>query len=153
MSTPTTLLLAAIDPIGIIIGAGIGVVVGGIGAWLFIGATTGKSIRTARAEGESIVEKARNEAQTEARRIESETEKKVDQRRKAVDKEAASMLADAKDSQARSAKREETLDQKLDQLTRREEKLERVQRQLRHEHTTHREKQPQRRSGGVASYM
>lgn len=130
MSTPTTLLMAAIDPIGIIIGAGIGVVVGGIGAWLFIGATTGKSIRTARAEGESIVEKARNEAQTEARRIESETEKKVDERRQAVEKEAAGMLSEAKDSQARSAKREETLDQKLDQLTRREEKLEKKENRI-----------------------
>ena len=130
MSTPTTILLAAIDPIGIGIGAGIGIVVGGILAWLFIGATTGKSIRTARAEGESIVEKARNEAQTEARRIESESEKKIEDRRQAAEKESTSMLADAKDSQARSAKREKTLDQKLDQLTRREEKLEKKENRI-----------------------
>ena len=130
MSTPTTLILAAIEPVGILIGVAIGIAVGGIGAWLFIGATTGKSIRTARAEGESIVEKARNEAQTEARRIESETEKKGEERRKAVEAESTSILAEAKQAQTRATKREETLDQKLNQLTRREEKMEKKEGRL-----------------------
>ena len=130
MSTPTTFVLAAIEPIWIVIGSGAGIALGAVAAWLFIGATTGKSIRTARAEGESMIEKARNEAQTEARRIESESEKKVEERRRTVEQEAATMLSEARDSQARSAKREQTLDQKLDQLTRREEKLEKKENRI-----------------------
>ena len=130
MSTPTTFVLAAIEPIWIVIGSGAGIALGAVAAWLFIGATTGKSIRTARAEGESMIEKARNEAQTEARRIESESEKKVEVRRRTVEQEAVTMLSEARDSQARSAKREQTLDQKLDQLTRREEKLEKKENRI-----------------------
>ena len=128
MSTP--LFLAAIDPVTIGIGAGIGLVVGAIGAWLFIAATTGKSIRTARAEGESIVEKARSEAQAEARRIEAETEKKSDERRKTAEQESTALLAEAKESQERAAKREEKLDQKLEQISRREERIEKKESKL-----------------------
>ena len=128
MSTPT--FLAAIDPVAIGIGAGIGLVVGAIGAWLFIAATTGKSIRTARAEGESIVEKARSEAQAEARRIEAETEKKSDERRKTAEQESTALLAEAKESQERAAKREEKLDQKLEQISRREERIEKKELKL-----------------------
>ncbi|MEE2972076.1 MAG: ribonuclease Y [Planctomycetota bacterium] len=131
MTSPDSLTtLAVIDPIGIGIGIGIGALLGAIAAWLFIAATTGKSIRTARAEGESIVEKARSEAQSEARRIESESERKIDERRESAERETASMLAEAKEAQTRATKREETLDQKLDQITRREERLEKKETRL-----------------------
>lgn len=130
MSTPSTIVLSAMEPMGILLGTGIGFVIGGIAAWLFIGATTGKSIRTARAEGKSILEKARNEAQTEARRIESVGEEKVEERRKTIESEARSILSEARESQDRSLKREELLDQKLEQFTRREEKIEKKEGRL-----------------------
>ncbi len=128
MSTP--ILIAELDPTAIGIGAGIGLLVGAIAAWLVIAATTGKSIRTAKAEGASIVEKARSEAQAEARKIESETEKRVEERRKAAETESTAMLAEAKEAQSRAAKREETLDQKLEQINRREERLEKKESRL-----------------------
>ncbi len=104
--------------------AGGAAVIGGIAAWLFIAATTAKSISTAKAEAGTIVEAARSEAQTAARAIEVETEARVEERRKAVEKDATEILSDAKEAQARANKREETLDNKLSQLTRREEKFE-----------------------------
>ena len=123
-------LLGNIEPYGALIGLAFGVALGGIGAWLVIAATTGKSIRTARAEGESIVEKARSEAQAEVRRIESESAQQLEERRKSAENDATAMLAEAKESQARATKREETLDQKLDQITRREERLEKKESRL-----------------------
>ena len=130
MTNPEFLILAAIDPTSIGIGIAAGALVGAVGSWLFIGATTGKSIRTARAEGESIVEKARNEAQTEARRIESESETRNNDRREEAKKEATSLLAEAKNAQGRATKREATLDQKLEQINRREERLEKKESRL-----------------------
>ena len=128
MSIP--ILIAELDPTAIGIGAGVGLLVGAIAAWLVIAATTGKSIRTAKAEGASIVEKARSEAQAEARKIESETEKRVEERSKAAETESTAMLAEAKEAQSRAAKREETLDQKLEQINRREERLEKKESRL-----------------------
>jgi ribonuclease Y len=104
--------------------AGGAAAIGAIAAWLFIAATTAKSISTAKAEAGTIVEAARSEAQAAARAIEAETEATVQERRKAVEKDATEILRDAKEAQARANKREETLDNKLSQLTRREEKFE-----------------------------
>jgi ribonuclease Y len=104
--------------------AGGAAVIGAIAAWLFIAATTAKSISTAKAEAGTIVETARSEAQAAARAIEAETEGRVEERRKAVEKDATEILSDAKEAQVRANKREETLDNKLSQLTRREEKFE-----------------------------
>ncbi len=103
---------------------GIAAVSGGILGWLLITATTGKSIGTAKAEAATIVEAARNEAQAGARSIEAEADAHAAERRKAVETEAAELLREAKEAQARANKREETLDSKMTQLTRREEKFE-----------------------------
>ncbi|MDA0295769.1 MAG: ribonuclease Y [Planctomycetota bacterium] len=104
--------------------AGGAAVIGAITAWLFIAATTAKSISTAKAEAAAIVETARSEAQAAARAIEVEAEAVAKERRKAVEKDATEILRDAKEAQTRANKREETLDNKLSQLTRREEKFE-----------------------------
>jgi len=122
-------LVLALEPQDFI-GFGIAAVAGAILAWLLITATTGKSIGTAKAEAATIIEAARSEAQAAARSIEAEVEEKASERRKAAEKESADLLSEAKDAQARANKREETLDSKLTQLTRREEKFERKETRL-----------------------
>ncbi|MHC4245556.1 MAG: ribonuclease Y [Planctomycetota bacterium] len=111
-------------------GFGIAAAVGAGLSWLLITATTGKSIGTAKAEAATIIEAARSEAQTAARSIEAEVEAKATERRKAAEKESADLLSEAKEAKARANKREETLDSKLTQLTRREEKFERKETRL-----------------------
>ena len=117
-------LTLALEPTSIGLGGLIGLAVGGVISWLTIAATTGKSIRTARAEGESIVDKARSEAQSAARAIESDAERNSEERRKATERECAEMSASAKESLDRAVKREEKLDQKLEQINRKEERIE-----------------------------
>lgn len=124
LATLDPTLTLALEPASIALGGLIGLVVGGVISWLTIAATTGKSIRTARAEGESIVDKARSEAQSAARSIESEAEKNSEERRKAAEKECAEMSTSAKEALDRAIKREEKLDQKLEQMNRREERIE-----------------------------
>jgi ribonucrease Y len=110
----------------VIIGAHLfGVIVG-----LFVMSTLfHRSRRRARQEAELIVQTARAEGEAKAKEAELEAEKKIADRRAKMDKEIADGLADIKASQARAAKREETLDRKLESINQREGKLE--QREIR----------------------
>ena len=83
IDSPLTL---AIDPAAVGLAGLTGLIVGGIISWLIIAAATGKSIRTARAERESIIDKAKNEAQSAARTIESEAERRADEKRAATER-------------------------------------------------------------------
>ena len=117
-------LTLAMDPATIGLAGLIGLIVGGVISWLVIAATTGKSIRTARAERESIIDKAKSEAQSTARAIESEAERRSDEKRAATERECAQMSVLTKESLDRVVKREEKIDQKLEQINRREDRIE-----------------------------
>ena len=105
----------------VIVGAHLfGVIVG-----LFVMSTLfHRSRRRARQEAELIVQTARAEGEAKSKEAELEAEKKIAERRAKMDKEIADGLADIKASQTRAAKREETLDRKLESINQREGKLE-----------------------------
>ena len=72
---------------------------------------------------ERILKEGRSQAEALARTAELEPERKAAERRDAFDKEVAATLAELKQSQARAAKREDTLHRKLEQLGEREQSL------------------------------
>jgi ribonucrease Y len=82
-----------------------------------------RALADARAESERILKEGRSQAEALARTAELEAERKAAERRDAFDKEVAATLAELKQSQARAAKREDTLDRKLEQLGEREQSL------------------------------
>ena len=102
-----------------IVSALAGLVLGGVIAGLILAPRRSQ----ARSEAESILREAKAEAENLAKTAELEAERKAAERRDAFDKEVAATLAELKQSQARVAKREDTLDRKLEQLGEREQSL------------------------------
>ncbi len=121
--------LLALDPLvwilpvaALAVGAAIGVFV--------VAGMAGRSLRQARAEAAQLLEKARAEAQSTAKGIELEAEKRTQERRQAFDREVSQALAEIKESQGRAARREEILDRKLEQISNRETKLDQQEQRL-----------------------
>ncbi len=106
------------------IGIGVGgLLLGGVGGWLFLRATAGGTIRLARREAEHIISAAKTEGDAEKQKIELETERQANKRRSALDTEIADARSEIKKDQARLEKREDNLDSKLDQMAERQTKL------------------------------
>ncbi|MBL9147891.1 MAG: ribonuclease Y [Phycisphaerae bacterium] len=94
-----------------------------VGAF-FVSAVFGRSIRRGREEAQLLLQTARAEGEAKAREVELDAEKKASERRAQFDREVAEALAGIKESQARAAKREETLDRKIESINQRETKIE-----------------------------
>ena len=105
---------STLDPLASGIAAILGAVTGSVLTWFLFRALTGNTIKRAGKEAERIMQTAQAEADAEGQRIQLEAEKKAAKRREEVDGEIAAALADVKKDQARIAKREDTLDQKLE---------------------------------------
>ncbi|MDP6542302.1 MAG: Rnase Y domain-containing protein, partial [Phycisphaerales bacterium] len=103
-----------------------GLVVGGVGGWLFIRATTGGTIRLARRQAEQIIAASKTEGEAEKQKIELESERQVNKRRGELDSEIAEARSEIKKDQARIEKREDSLDNKLDQVAERQSKLDEI---------------------------
>ncbi len=102
-----------------------GIAAGFLLAWVLFGMIPGNSIRRARRESEQIIRAATAEADAAKQRVELEAEKKARERREALDREIAETVAEIRANQARLAKREDNLDQKLEKVSERESKLDR----------------------------
>jgi len=128
------------DPTG---GFGIAAILAAVGIALTVGAVvgimifslaSGRGLKAARAEADRLMadakgqaelaaEAARSEAEKKAREIELAAEKRAGEKRAAIDQEAKASQAKLDESLARAAKREETLDRKLDSINQREQKI------------------------------
>jgi ribonuclease Y len=109
------------------IGIGVGgLLLGGVGGWLFLRATAGGTIRLARREAQQIISTSKTEGDAEKQKIELETERQANKRRSALDTEIADARSEIKKDQARLEKREDNLDSKLDQVAERQTKLDEI---------------------------
>jgi len=102
-----------------------------VAGWLANRLATGNTLKRARADAEKIIKAAETEGEAARQKIELEAEKKAGERRDALDKEITEALADLKRDQKRLAKREDTLDQKFEQVAQRERELDQMAEQLR----------------------
>jgi ribonuclease Y len=135
------ILLQATNPNGdfgiaaILVAAGIALIVGAVVGIVILSFASGRGIKAARAEadrmladakaqGELAADAARSEAQKRAGEIELAAEKAANEKRAAVDRESKATQAKLDESLARAAKREETLDKKLESIGQREQKIE-----------------------------
>ena len=101
----------------------LGVLAGGLGAFIVLSMFTTKSLKLARDESQSLLKSAEKEAEATSRKFELESEKKATERRESLDRELTSARTEFKSQQDRVNKREETLDRKFDQLSTRENRL------------------------------
>ena len=128
------------DPTGgfgiaaILVAAGIALTVGAVVGIMIFSLASGRGLKAARAEADRLMadakgqaelaaEAARSEAEKKAREIELAAEKRAGEKRAALDQEAKATQAKLDESLARAAKREETLDRKLDSINQREQKI------------------------------
>jgi ribonuclease Y len=101
----------------------LGVLAGGLGAFIVLSMFTTKSLKLARDESQSLLKSAEKEAEATSRKFELESEKKATERRESLDRELTAARTEFKSQQDRVNKREETLDRKFDQLSTRENRL------------------------------
>jgi len=116
--------LLAISPLESGIAAILGIIGGAVLMWVVLRALTGNTLNRARKDAEQIVQTASAEAEASKQRIELEAEKRAAKRREELDQEIVEALAEIKKDQARLAKREDTLDKKLEKIGQTEVKLE-----------------------------
>jgi len=123
-------ILLAVEPMTIasvvaalLVGFALGAVVYGL--------LVNRTLRAAREDAARLVKEGRDEGEAAAQRIQLEAERGATERRKEFDREIAEGLAELKESQARAARREETLDRKLERISERETRLERHEDELR----------------------
>ena len=120
---------------GVFIAAGIALAVGAVVGIVVFSFASGRGIKAARAEADRLIADAkaqaqltadakRSEAEKHAREIELAAEKAAGEKRAAVDRESKATQAKLDESLARAAKREETLDRKLESIGQRETKIE-----------------------------
>ncbi len=102
---------------------GLGIALGAAIGALVISRITGSTLAAAKRESAQIVATARAEGEAASKRIELDAEKRANERRGLLDKEIAEALNEIKKDQARIAKREESLDRKLDAQSEREKAL------------------------------
>jgi ribonucrease Y len=107
------------------VGALVGLVAGAIVTYVLVNRLSNRSLKQATDEAERLLRDARAEAESLTREAELDAEKRAAERREAFDKEIATALAEIKESQTRAAKREETLDRKLEKITERENRIDR----------------------------
>ncbi|MBT4529593.1 MAG: ribonuclease Y [Phycisphaerae bacterium] len=116
-----------IDNIWLVLGVGIGgLLFGGCIGWFAIRAITGGTIRLAKRDAEQVVSAAKVEADSITQKAELDAERTSTARRKEIDAEVASAHDEIKSDQARITKREDGLNQMMDQITDRQSKLDSV---------------------------
>ena len=97
----------------------VGVLVGVLLARLLVGRT----LTSAKAEADRLLEVAKAEGRTAREKAELETEKKILERKAAFDEEAERTRGELRDQEKRLTKREDQLDRKFDQMAKKEEAL------------------------------
>jgi len=118
----------------ILVAAGIALVVGAVVGVVVFNFASGRGVKSARAEADRMLADAktqaelsadavRSEAEKKAREIELAAEKRANEKRAALDQEARSTQSKLDESLARAAKREETLDRKLESIDAREKRI------------------------------
>ncbi len=116
--------------LNLILGGLGGVVLGGL-ALLGIMKTMGRGIVSqAKTDAQRIADQARLEAQTHAKQIELEAQKAAIAAREQADRDAESQRRELRALDDRLAKREETLDRKLDTLTVKERNIDDLERRI-----------------------
>jgi len=106
------------------LGIGVGsLIVGIVGGWFLVRAITGGTLRLAKREAEQMVSAAKTEGDSIKQKVELEAERDAGKRRKELESEVSQAQEEIKKDQARIAKREDGLDQMMDQLTDRQTKL------------------------------
>lgn len=110
---------------GVEIAIGVGIAIVAIAAgWVLNGLASGNTLSRAKQEGQQLIRAAETEAEAARQKAELEAEKKATKRREGLDKEIAGARAELKEDQNRLAKREDTLDRKLEKVADQESKLE-----------------------------
>ena len=118
----------------VLIAAGIALVVGAVVGIVIFSMASGRGLKAARAEADRMIADAkaqaeltadamRSESEKKAREIELAAEKQSSEKRAALDRESKASQAKLDESLARAAKREETLDKKLESIGQREQKI------------------------------
>ena len=111
----------------VLIAAGIALVVGAVVGIVIFSMASGRGLKAARAEADRMIADAkaqaeltadamRSESEKKAREIELAAEKQSSEKRAALDSESKATKAKLDESLARAAKREETLDKKLESI-------------------------------------
>ncbi|MFK7961608.1 MAG: ribonuclease Y [Phycisphaerales bacterium] len=129
----------ALEPLEGGIAAVLGAITGGVFAWFLFRTLTNNTLAGARAEAEQIRQTAAAEAEAEKQRVMLEAEKRATQRREAVDTELDAAREAITKDQERVARREDTLDEKLERLNRKESKIDQREertRELEHDAST-----------------
>jgi len=118
----------------ILVAAGIALIVGAVVGIVILTFASGRGIKAARAEADRMLADAkaqaelaadamRSEAEKKAREVELAAEKASSEKRATLDREAKASQAKLDESLARAAKREETLDKKLESIGQRETRI------------------------------
>ncbi|MFM7259294.1 MAG: Rnase Y domain-containing protein, partial [bacterium] len=118
----------------LLVAAGIALIVGAVVGIVILTFASGRGIKAARAEADRMLADAksqadlaadamRSEAEKKAREIELAAEKASSEKRATLDRESKATQAKLDESLARAAKREETLDKKLESIGQRETKI------------------------------
>jgi ribonuclease Y len=105
------------------VAAMLGFIVGAILCYVLIRALTGGTIRRARMDADQIRQTARTEAEATKQRIELDAEKRATKRREELENELNDSRNELKQEQSRLAKREDTLDRKLEKISDREARM------------------------------
>ncbi len=104
------------------IGAG-GVLAGVILGFVFFRAMTGQTLGRARSEAEQIVRVAKAEAETTARQVELDSQKRLDEQRRQFETDTEGKRNELREDERRLKKREDLLDRKLEALALKEDSL------------------------------
>jgi ribonuclease Y len=106
-----------------LIGIIIGLIVGGVGAWVILQMAARNVLAAARAEAEQIRNNAAHEAQNKAKEIELSARQEQLKFKEQFERENEASRNDLKNHEQRLNKREDTLDRKLDTLGMKEKHL------------------------------
>jgi ribonuclease Y len=106
------------------LGIGVGSLIAGVAiGWFLLRAMTGGTLRMAKKESDQIISAAKIEGDSIKQKIELESERSAAKHRKELEAEVSVAHEELRRDQARIAKREDGLDQMMDQLSIRETKL------------------------------
>lgn len=118
-------LLFAMEPLAASVATAAAAFAGIALGWVIWGLIPKRTMRSAEREAADKIHSAEVEAGAIRQKAELEAEKSARERRDAIDKELADALAELKKDQQRIAKREDTLDKKLEGVAEREKGLDR----------------------------
>jgi ribonuclease Y len=123
-------LIAAIDPVGIGIGAVVGAIVGFILAIVVIKNMGSSAIKRGKADADEALSKARAEAAEIVKKAEVDGKAEYLKIKETAEKEVDTQRKEMREHDQRLQKREDVLDRKLDTLTMKEKNLDNLERSL-----------------------